>query len=63
MSCVSRRENKIGVVDHLVLLPEDALVLLLAADLLVVVELLRHLLRHRGLPLHSDLFDDVCIFK
>ena len=61
MSCVSRRENKIGVVDHLVLLPEDALVLLLAADLLVVVELLRHLLRHRGLPLHSDLFDDVCI--
>ena len=61
MSCVSRRENKIGVVDHLVLLPEDALVLLLAADLLVVVELLRHLLRHRGLPLHSDLFDVVCI--
>ena len=56
---MSRRENKIGVVDHLVLLPEDALVLLLAADLLVVVELLRHLLRHRGLPLHSDLFDDV----
>ena len=44
--------------DHLVLLPEDALVLLLAADLLVVVQLLRHLLRHRGLPLHSDLFDD-----
>merc|ERR1712012_546235 len=29
------------VLGHLVLLPEDALVLLLAADLLVVVELLR----------------------
>ena len=41
---------------YLVLLPQDALVLLLAADLLVVVQLLRHLLRHRGLPLHSDLF-------
>ena len=51
--------------DHLVLLPEDALVLLLAADLLVVVQLLRHLLRHRGLPLHCDLLDDVltCIIE
>ena len=48
-------------VDYLVLFPEDALVLLLAADLLVVVQLLRHLLRYRGLPLHSDLFNDTCI--
>ena len=35
------------VLGHLVLLPQDALVLLLAADLLVVVKLAGHLLEER----------------
>ena len=41
---------------YLVLLPQDALVLLLAADLLVIIQLPRHLLRNRALPLHCNLF-------
>jgi len=43
------------VLCDLVLLPQDTFVLFLAADLLVIVQLPRHLLSHSRLSLHRDL--------
>ena len=44
--------------EYLVLLPQDAFVLFLAADLLVIVQLPRHLLCHSRLSLHRDLVNE-----